>query len=99
MNEKLKELFDIMQDNPDLQVEFLVDGEYVSQDYKYSKMEIQKSELSDWIETEDDPVYTDYNKYIEYLVEFEQRYDSYEEARYAHPKDKMQKRICVYLGW
>jgi len=95
MNEKMNELQKIMEQNPDLEVEFMVENSEINPDYDQSRFRIISIEICIWAEGKTGELMTDYDHFIS---EYEDDFDSWEDAEKAFPIGSLEKCILVSMG-
>lgn len=92
----IDKLFEVMKEYPDYDVKFFVGNEELS-DHIYTSQKITSIRIEPWIEYEDQ-IFTDYDCFLEHIVDILEIYPSDEDAMKDYPESKYKDVIVVRLG-
>ena len=98
----IKKLLAVVKDKPDLEVKFLVAEDGLCDDYIYTEQQITSVRVEPWIlfdHTEyDTRIFTDYENFLEHVVDTLELYENDEQAKQAFPETGFPDCIVVRLG-
>ena len=93
----IQKLLQMIKENPSLEIKFMISNNELCEDFPWTNQFITSVKVCPWI-IYGDQIFTDYDDFLEQVVNAWEEYESDEIAKAAYPVEDMQKYIVVFLG-